>query len=109
MAARKPARYLAPVAVLGVAAAIGLVVKSHVNGTGGAGATTGATAPTGALVHSTRLPTKRTVHKFYRVKPGNTLSGIAQKTGVPIATIERLNPNVNASALQNGQRLRLRR
>jgi LysM repeat protein len=97
------------VAVLAVAAAIGLEIKSHVNGNGGAASTTRATGPSGALTHPARLPSKRSTPKFYRVRAGNTLSGIAAKTGVPIATIQQLNPNVNASALQTGQRLRLRR
>jgi LysM repeat protein len=47
--------------------------------------------------------------KFYTVKSGNTLSGIAQQTGVSQQTIIRLNSHLNPSALQTGQRLRLRR
>lgn len=112
MAGRKPARYLAPVALLITAAAIGLEVKNHV------GSTTRDDSPThpalltpGGLSHSSRLPTTthKRVHKFYIVKAGNTLSGIAATTGVSMATIEKLNPGLNPSALQTGQRLRLRR
>jgi LysM repeat protein len=44
----------------------------------------------------------------YTVKPGDTLSGIAAKTGVPLATLESLNPGINPSALQTGQHLKLR-
>jgi LysM repeat protein len=43
----------------------------------------------------------------YVVVAGDTLSGIAAKTHVPLATLEQLNPSVNPSALQVGQTLRL--
>ncbi len=60
--------------------------------------------------------TKRTKHKttgatvaVYVIKPGDTLSEIAQRTGVSIATLQALNPQLNPNALQVGQRVRLRR
>lgn len=112
MAGRKPARYLAPVALLVTAAAIGVEVKNHTGGTNQAGATTNpALISGGALSHSSRLPTTthRPVPRFYTVRAGNTLSGIAAKTGVSMAAIVKLNPGLNPSALQTGQRLRLRR
>ena len=43
----------------------------------------------------------------YLVQPGDTLSVIAAKTHVSLATIQRLNPNVDPQALQTGQRLTL--
>jgi len=46
--------------------------------------------------------------RFYVIRPGDTLSGIAVKTHVPLSQLELLNPGVNPSALQTGQRLRLR-
>jgi lysozyme len=46
---------------------------------------------------------------FYVVRAGDTLSEIALRTHVSVATIERLNPHVAANAMQVGQRLRLRR
>ena len=48
-----------------------------------------------------RHPTSRIV------KPGDTLSSIALKTGVPLARIEALNPNVDTQSLQAGQRIKL--
>jgi LysM repeat protein len=41
------------------------------------------------------------------VKPGDVLSSIAIKTGVPLDTIQRLNPNVDAQSLHAGQKLKL--
>ena len=41
------------------------------------------------------------------MKPGDTLTVIADKTGVSLETIQRLNPDVDPQALQTGQRLKL--
>jgi LysM repeat protein len=43
------------------------------------------------------------------VKSGDTLSAISIKTGVPLATIQRLNPKLDADTLHAGQRVRLSR
>ena len=60
-------------------------------------------------------PTKPTARKAsgskrrrtYTVKAGDTLSAIAVKTGVPLDTIERLNPKLDADTLHAGQKVRL--
>jgi hypothetical protein len=44
----------------------------------------------------------------YTVAAGDTLSAIAQQTGVPEPKIERLNPDLDAEALNAGQVLALR-
>ena len=41
------------------------------------------------------------------VRAGDTLSGIAERTGVPLATLIRLNEGVDSQSLQTGQRLKL--
>ena len=44
------------------------------------------------------------------MQPGDTLSSIAQKTGVSVDTLEALNPKlVDPNSLQAAQRLKLRR
>jgi LysM repeat protein len=48
------------------------------------------------------------VAKFYVVRPNDTLSKIAARTGVSLATIEQLNPSINPNSLHPSQRLRLR-
>ena len=111
MAARRPSRYLAPIALLAAAAAITLVVKDHLS-THGRASTTNTTP---ALVQSTRRVQHQSHHshrhaaKSYTVKSGDTLSGISQKTGVSMQTLEALNRGLNPAALQTGQHLRLRR
>jgi LysM repeat protein len=44
----------------------------------------------------------------YVVQSGDTLTSIAQRTGVPVATIERLNPEVDPQILVSGEKLKLR-
>lgn len=45
--------------------------------------------------------------RAYVVKTGDTLSAISIKTGVSLATIQRLNPKLDADTLHAGQRVRL--
>lgn len=44
----------------------------------------------------------------YTVKEGDTLTGISERTGVPVTELERLNPGVDPQALIAGQELKLR-
>lgn len=43
----------------------------------------------------------------YVVVSGDTLAGIAAKTGTTVAQLERLNPGINPTALSVGQKLRV--
>lgn len=45
--------------------------------------------------------------KDYVVKPGDSLSAIAARTGVSLASLEALNPGVDPRALHTGQHLKL--
>lgn len=44
----------------------------------------------------------------YTVIPGDTLSGIAEKTGVRISKLQRLNPDLDAESLNAGQVIQLK-
>lgn len=44
----------------------------------------------------------------YVVKDGDTLLGIASKTGVPVSRLEELNPEIDPLRLFAGQRIKLR-
>lgn len=44
----------------------------------------------------------------YIVKAGDTLGSIAQRNGVSVSQLQRLNPRVDPQALISGQKLRLR-
>lgn len=50
---------------------------------------------------------KATTGRTYTVKAGDVLSVISDETGVSITELERLNPGLDARALQVGRRLRL--
>jgi cell envelope opacity-associated protein A len=51
---------------------------------------------------------RRTEAKTYTVKTGDTLTAIAHKTGVPVAELLALNPEVDPQILIAGQTLKLR-
>ena len=47
--------------------------------------------------------------RFYRVKPGDTPTSIASKTGVSLTQIEQLNPDIDPQTLNVGDRIKLRK
>jgi LysM repeat protein len=108
MAVRSPGRFLAPLALLAVVVALYLVV-SHSSSSGGsssAGAPAAVEPPTPTPT-ATRARHKRRP-KTYTVKPGDTPSGIAEATGVPLTKLEQLNPSLDPQALAPGTKLKLR-
>ncbi len=50
----------------------------------------------------------RTKAKTYEVQSGDTLISIAHKTGIPVAELQNLNPEVDPQILIAGQVLKLR-
>lgn len=103
---RNPARYLAPLAIAAVAV-VSYVIVHH------ALAPKHTTASL-SIVQTTSTSTTRAGHKaskarFYTVRPNDTLSKIAARTGVSLSTLEALNPSVNPDSLHPQQRLKLRR
>jgi LysM repeat protein len=102
------AHYAAPIAFLAAVTIVVLIVHSALgNGThrGPATTTTTETQTTGPGRHH------RAAHghaRTYTVQSGDTLESIAQKTGTTVARLEQLNPGVNPSALQVGQKIRVR-
>jgi len=100
---RSPARLFAPLAL--VVCAIAVLVIVNRNG-GGSGSKTTSTVTGSSTTSTTQRSTKH--HKrTYIVKNGDVLSQIAIKTGVPLATIQQLNPTVDAQSLHAGQKLKL--
>jgi len=103
MADRNPARLAAPLALLAAAIAVVVVVQAS-RPDASTSSTPSATRP--AATQPVRQ-TRRTTPRAYVVKAGDTLTVIADKTGVSLEQIQRLNPDVDANALQTGERLRL--
>ncbi len=104
MVGRNPARYLAPIVLVATAVGVYLIVTKHVSGNS-------ATRTVTQVHDGTTRPRERQSAgaSFYTVKPGDSLTAIATKTGVSIAALEQLNPSLNPDTLQAGQRIRLRR
>jgi LysM repeat protein len=101
MADRKPARLVAPLALLAAAVAIVVVVQAS-------GSSSSSDTPTATRTAVTQpVRRARTTPRIYVVKPGDTLTVIASKVRVSLDTIQRLNPDVDPNALQTGQRLKL--
>jgi LysM repeat protein len=55
-----------------------------------------------------RARERRASRSVYVVRAGDTLGGIAEKTGVSVEELQELNPNVDPQALTSGQRLKLK-
>jgi LysM repeat protein len=102
---RNPARYIVPLALAAAITATYLIVHHALISKHSSSTTTTVQTTSTVVRHHGQTTSKAT---FYIVKPGDSLSGIAAKTGVPITTIEALNPHIHPNNLQLSQRLRLR-
>jgi LysM repeat protein len=104
-------RYAGPAAFLLAVTVAVLLVRSGLQHQGPAASPT---VPT--VVHTTtEAPTTTTAKKakpparrYWTVKAGDTFEVISTQTGVPVATIEKLNPSVASTSLFIGQKLRIR-
>jgi LysM repeat protein len=104
---RNPARYIAPLAIAAAATATYVIVHNALKHKPAAPPALVAPRTTGTQKQATTT-TSRAKAKFYVVRSNDTLSKIAARTGVSLATIEQLNPSINPTALHPSQRLRLR-
>ena len=100
---RSPARLFAPLALVACAVAVLVIVNSNSHSGGSKTATT----TTGTSTTTTTQQGSKKHRRVYVVKPGDVLSQIAIKTGVPLVTLQQLNPDVDAQSLHAGQRLKL--
>jgi LysM repeat protein len=107
MARRSPARLLAPLALVAVVIAL-LVVINGSRSDGGA-SNAGESRPAATTTADPgRKQSGRKQRKRYTVKPGDTPSGIAEKTGVPLSRIIELNPDLDDQSLTVGDKIKLR-
>jgi LysM repeat protein len=106
MAARSPARFLAPLALIAVVVALYVIVNPKASD--GGGSDSGSPAATQPTATPVKKHHKHKKPKTYTVKPGDTPSGIAESTGVPLSKLEELNPKLDPQALAPGTKLKLR-
>ena len=107
MAPRSPARFLAPLALVAFGIALFMIVTSsstdpETEAPNRATETRPSATPNGGETRERKGPRR------YTVKPGDTPSAIAEKTGVPLEEILRLNPDLDPQTLSPGQRIKLR-
>ncbi len=103
MAGRSPARFLAPLALVAVVVALYMVLAPPKGGGDGSDPA-GSKQP---VATATATPKPKRKRKVYVVKPGDTPSGIAEKTGVSLEQLEEANPKLDPQLLAPGQRIRL--
>jgi LysM repeat protein len=84
--------------VVAIIAISGALSGSHSNGSGNG-------KHNGKQVHKTH---HKHVPASYEIESGDTLISIAHHTGVPVRTIEELNPEVDPQILVAGEQLKLR-
>jgi len=108
MAGRSPARFIAPLALVAVAVALFMVVSSSLNDSGGSNALDQTSGNRPAASPTPEGKQERKGPRRYRVKAGDTPTSIADKTGVPLEEILRLNPDLDPQTLAPGQRIKLR-
>jgi peptidoglycan DL-endopeptidase LytE len=102
---RSPSRLFAPLAL--VACAIAILVIVNGNSVSSPDTKTSGTSSTATSTTTTAKQGTKKARRSYVVKPGDVMSQIAIKTGVPLDTLLRLNPNVDAQSLRVGQKLKL--
>ncbi len=107
MAGLRFARLMAPLALVGCAVALYVVIDRSLGPDAESSATPNrAGQSTAAEGNGTSRKARR--RKRYTVRSGDTASSIAEKTGVPLSQIEELNPEIDPRTLSPGTRLKLR-
>jgi hypothetical protein len=107
-------RYAAPAAFLLAATVAIVLVRSGMDAGNDAGTRTRSIPTLTRKQVATTTTTKRHTTTstsglaFWTVQAGDTFGVISTKSGVPVATIERLNPNVSSTSLFIGEKIRLR-
>jgi LysM repeat protein len=90
-------RILAPLALVAVVIAVFVIVNTYDDsGSGSSGSETAATSSK-----------KGKIPKTYIVQPGDSLTSISEQFDISIDRIERLNPDIDAQTLNEGDELKL--
>ncbi|HYI99431.1 MAG TPA: LysM domain-containing protein [Thermoleophilaceae bacterium] len=105
---RSSARLLALLALMACGLAVVVVVATSLGSGGGSDGEQTSAQTADQAGDATETAPQRRPRANYTVKPGDTLGGIAEKTGVPIETLQLLNPELDPQALISGQKIKLR-
>ena len=96
-------RWAAPVAFLAAITIGALVVRAGLH----SGRHHNAQTPTTTVTSTKKQPPSHKAHRTYTVQSGDTLGGIAAKTGTTVARLEQLNPGIDPTALRVGETIRV--
>ena len=110
---RSPVRLLAPIALIAFmlaffAVIVGSDVKEDSDGGNGGSRQQQRANNQGDDTTTTTDTAPQPTQTFYTVKTGDTLAGISVSVGVPIETLQELNPDLDPQALVSGQKIRLK-
>ena len=104
-------RYAAPAGFLAAATIAVVLIHSGLQSGKSGGATTAVTTTPRKHVATTTTTSRRTKavkKQYWTVQAGDTFEVISTKTGVSVATIEQLNPNVSSTSLFIGEKIRIK-
>ena len=104
-------RYAAPAAFLLAVTLAVVLIRSGINSGKARTPVAAPTVPSRAHVTTTtaKKKTKKAPgQRYWTVQAGDTFNVISSKTGVPVATIARLNPNASSTSLYIGEKIRIR-
>jgi hypothetical protein len=99
------ARVLAPLALIACGLALFLLVSATITGGDDDGRGGERSRPRSEQPQSNK---PKVEGDTYVVVPGDTFTGIAVKTGIPLERLERLNQDVDTATLNAGQIIKLR-
>ena len=106
------ARYAAPVAFLLAATIAVLLIRSALDESGPAPATTRVTTTqpttTATTTTATTTTTTRGAAEYHTIVSGDTFQQLALDNNTTVDELVRLNPGVNPAALTVGQKIRIR-
>jgi LysM repeat protein len=100
-------RWAAPIAFLAMITIGALVVRAGLKQGGHHHANTTTTTVTSTTKKKHGHHPKRQVARTYIVVSGDTLASIAAKTGTTVDTLKKLNPGIDPTTLQVGQKIRV--
>jgi LysM repeat protein len=100
-------RWAAPVAFLAAITIGALVVRAGLEQGGRRHTNTPTTTATSKTKKKHRHDHSHQPVHTYTVQSGDTLAGIAAKTGTSVTRLEQLNPGIDPTALRVGQKIRV--